>query len=506
MTSTLTRPDQAEQVTIIVREYLRVSRDQSGRERSQEEQHEENAQAAEAEGWTLGEPYQDTGSASEYTQKTRAAFQALIEDLEADRFGAQRLMIWEASRLSRDVAEWLQVIVLCIQRGVQIHITHNGGRTYNPAMYAHKGALIDLANKAAMESGGTSGRVGRARKAEKERGVIHGVAPFGYQRDYVRPETGNRKVLKVVQLADPEQAPVVRELFDRFLSGQSLRSIRLDFASRGITSNGGKTFADSGLRAMLMRPTYAGLRSANPKIVGEWEGLVSVADFYRVQVMLAASLADGVRPRRGARNVRLCSTIVRCGVCEGPLSSKPRRGRDMYSCQYGSHVAVAQDELDIYVEEVALTYLASDEVAERITAAPAEDGELSRALAEITRLDAQQVELVGMLERDDISLEMAGAKEKSIARNRAKVVEQVTALTVPDPLRPLFEGSSRDGGSIREVLESNWNALDNESRRMALRVLLTPKWLGRLVVVPSPTPRRACDIELRVSWRESEAA
>ncbi|HEV8528264.1 MAG TPA: recombinase family protein, partial [Actinomycetes bacterium] len=76
--------------TKTAREYLRVSRDESGRLRSPEEQHGDNERAAEAHGWALGAPYVEDGavSASRYGRKARPGYAALVDDLEADRVGA----------------------------------------------------------------------------------------------------------------------------------------------------------------------------------------------------------------------------------------------------------------------------------------------------------------------------------------------------------------------------------------------------------------------------------
>ena len=87
------------------REYLRVSLDRSGRARSLEEQHADHVRVVEEQGWILvEEAYRDESvSASRYSRKARDGFDALIEDLERDRFGAQVLVIWESSRGSRRV-------------------------------------------------------------------------------------------------------------------------------------------------------------------------------------------------------------------------------------------------------------------------------------------------------------------------------------------------------------------------------------------------------------------
>ena len=70
------------------REYLRVSLDRSGRARSVEEQHDDNAKAAADRGITLGKHYVDNSvSASRYSTKSRDGFKDLMTDLDKGRFG-----------------------------------------------------------------------------------------------------------------------------------------------------------------------------------------------------------------------------------------------------------------------------------------------------------------------------------------------------------------------------------------------------------------------------------
>ncbi len=115
------------------REYLRVSLDRSGRARSLEEQHDDHVRVAGERGWSLVvESYRDESvSASRYSRKARDGFDALIEDLELGRFGAQVLMIWESSRGSRRVGEWVELLELCERRSVHIFVTTHG-RCYDP--------------------------------------------------------------------------------------------------------------------------------------------------------------------------------------------------------------------------------------------------------------------------------------------------------------------------------------------------------------------------------------
>ena len=70
-------------------EYLRVSHDTSGRERSNDEQHGDNERAA-AHGGRLGKPYRDKGSASRYACKRRNDFDGLLADLDVLTSGRAR--------------------------------------------------------------------------------------------------------------------------------------------------------------------------------------------------------------------------------------------------------------------------------------------------------------------------------------------------------------------------------------------------------------------------------
>lgn len=124
---------------LVAREYLRVSRDSAGDGRSLDQQHEANAAAFAERGWQAHpKPYRDRGlSASSYARAKRAGFKQLITDLENDEFDADVLAIWEASRGSRRVGEWVDLIDLCRRRGVTIWVTADR-QVYDPANARHR--------------------------------------------------------------------------------------------------------------------------------------------------------------------------------------------------------------------------------------------------------------------------------------------------------------------------------------------------------------------------------
>ena len=207
---------------IEAREYLRVSLDRSGRERSNEEQHDDNVAAADEHGWRLGTPYRDTGSASRHS-KSRDDFDRLIGDLESRQFGAQLLVLWESSRGSRQVGEWVKLIELCERRGVRIAVTTHGPRIYDPANPRDRRSLLEDAVDSEYESSKMSLRIKRASAASAAAGRPHGVAPFGYRR--VHDESTGKLVGQEIE---PLEAAIVVEMFERIAAGDSLRGLACD--------------------------------------------------------------------------------------------------------------------------------------------------------------------------------------------------------------------------------------------------------------------------------------
>jgi DNA invertase Pin-like site-specific DNA recombinase len=110
------------------REYLRVSQDKRGKQRSVTEQHDDNERGATGNNIVItGEPYLDNDvSASRYATKERADFARLIADLENDTFTEDLLVLWESSRGSRQTGEWVTLIDLCERQGKRFFVTTHG--------------------------------------------------------------------------------------------------------------------------------------------------------------------------------------------------------------------------------------------------------------------------------------------------------------------------------------------------------------------------------------------
>jgi site-specific DNA recombinase len=493
--------DQA-QLAIRARDYLRVSLDRSGRARSLEEQHSDHEQVATEHGWSLAESYRDESvSASRYSRRARDGFDRLIADLESDQFGAQVLMIWESSRGSRRVGEWVRLLELCEQRSVSIHVvTHH--RTYDPANGRDRRSLLEDAVDGEYESSKMSARLRRAVAANAVAGRPGGRIPYGYRRVF-DPQT--RQL--IAQEPEPDEAPVVAELYRRLVAGHSLHSIARDFQERGIRTRSGLIWSPQHLRCVALSPTYTGLRAHRPgpaggqghrapvavseMYEGQWPGLVSRAEWLAVQRLLRAPERKTSRPGRAKH---LLSMIARCGRCGGTLAVAYRDGRSEYFCRTKGCVRITQADVDQIAEQVMLAYLARPDVIDTLRAGEQhDDRELSTIRDQLATVRARHDELADAVAAGTLSVALAARSEPTLLAEIERLEQREKDLATPSALRGLIEPGTD--------VARRWTTAPMSTRREIARLLLTPKLIGELRVIPSPTRGpRPVPADERIQW------
>jgi site-specific DNA recombinase len=453
------------------REYLRVSRDKSGRERSPEEQHRDHLDAAGERGVTLGRPYRDVGSASKYAAKVRAGYDKLIADLTAGKFGAQQLWLWEGSRGSRKTAEWVNLLELLETNGVQVYI-HTYARLFDPRNPYDRADLLQLAIKSELDSAQTSQRAKRAQKNTAAEGKPNGRVPFGYVRRY---DPVTRKFAS--QDENPDEAKVIRELFDRLHKGESLRSIAADFERRGIRSGNGTVFSAKHLRVMALNHAYVGLRVHDParprkgKGCGKlstsatftkavWPALVSEKLFWDVYNRLTAKERATTRPGRG---VHLLSMIVGCAECDGPLAARTdERGNAVYTCHRKGCVRVSKVELDELAERLIIEVLSSKEVYGR-WAHRGNDADLDHVRGELAKVRAELEQAQHAVPATVGEARMFGALVDRLAGQVRELEERERTMAVPAAVVAIKPGKD---------VARRWKAAPMSARRELVRLFL----------------------------------
>lgn len=479
---------------ILAREYRRVSKDRSGRERSVGQQHDENADHAAQQGWTLGEPYEDNDrSASEYATRTRDDFARLVEDVERDRFGAQVLILWEGSRLSRQMIEWVPLMHACKRAGICIYITQEW-KVYDPRNGADWKALMNLGTDAESESWKVSQRVNRDVRANAAAGRPHGPTPYGYRR------TRDERTGKVRdQLPDDESARIVVEIFERIARGDALRAICADLNARHIPTQRASEWTPGTLRVIVKNHAYIGERThvaglgkgdrqsalrrglSAEYIPAVWDALVSRELFYAANAVLEGRY--GTHPGRG---VHLLSGIAVCDVCETRLDVRART--QTYRCVRG-HVSVSKRDLDEVAEAAILDYLRDPELDARMSEQNAEDvsDELASVRGRIGELRARMKEL----ESSTLPVKLLEAQSAKTMSELADAEERERTLTAP----PALSGLIKRGPSA----PAQWQRANMRVKRQIARIVLAPGQLGQLRLTRSPGGR--VPAEDRIRWR-----
>ncbi|MEU0967850.1 recombinase family protein [Streptomyces sp. NPDC005917] len=507
--------------TLTGREILRVSQDHSGEERSNEEQHDENAEATARHGIALvGDSYRDVGSASDYAKKKiRDGFGQLIADLESGDFGADVLVMWENSRASRQPREWIKVADACRDRGVKIFITtQHRNPLFDPRDPRDYADLIDEAVKAMRASAETSKRVIRALNANLNHdsgAKPQGQIPFGYKREYAMTKVNGRTAMRPVgQQPDPETAPLVIELFQRVKAGHSFLSIARDWAERGILNKSGGTHSAQHLRSICTRKAYVAIRihkvgDVITELPASWPVIADftnspmtpdqfVALFAEVGVILADGSRKSVSSRPGTGQHAFTQTI-RCGECGGPLRVSENSRESRYICRLKGCVSIAKAPVDDVLNAEITTYLARPEVYEAIT--PGDSGELDAVRAQLAVKGAQ----LAAFEDEDPE---TPAELRMIAKKIDKLEGEITALEAreteltprPSELAGLFD--------YGPDVAARWKAKPADVRRKIAALLLAPDALGEVRInraggTESASDRIRCAAD-RIKWAVTE--
>jgi DNA invertase Pin-like site-specific DNA recombinase len=482
------------------REYLRVSADRTGNLESPQRQHEVNERHADSNGWELGEAYAELQavSASRYSTKTRAAFDRLAADLASGAFGAEILILWESSRGSRKVGEWVQLIEACEGAGVSIYVTSHS-KMYDPADDRDRRSLLEDAVDSEWESAKIRRRAKRTTEARAADGLPHGRVPYGYRREY---DQVTRRFIR--QAPDPVESEVIRELFERIRNGDTMKGIARDFAERGITTRGTakfppRPFTPETLRPMALNPAYAGMRTYQPKgaerqrgslagaVGGTWPAIVDAEVFADVRKLLSDPSRRTTRPGKGKHEL---SMIARCGVCGNELTVRYRRenGQRGYDCRGRGCVRVDADQLDAYAAEAICLYLDKPANARRL-APTGNREELGRVRAELATARTDLDDWRARAARREVTAASFAAIEPGIVADIARLEEAARGLEAPPALKG-WPGNARQ----------RWADAVTAQRRYVARIVCSPAYLGWLKVDPEPVPglhARAAD---RARW------
>lgn len=290
--------------------YARISDDREGKALGVARQVKDCKAKAKALGWPEPVEYVDN-SLSASKDVLRPAYERLMADIKAGTVKA--LVVYDLDRLTRKPAELEAFIDLANLHKTElanvsgnVDLTTSDGR-----MHARfKGVL------AKQESERISERVKRKQLQRAEEGVKKQgrFRTFGYNRDMTPHD---------------QEAPLVKEVYTRKATGESLTSIAGDLNERGFTTTGGGYWDASAVSKVIKRRDYIGEIVLNGVVVSTaaFEPLVERALFD-----LANSETEKKNNRGNNARTSLLAGFVVCGNCDNKMKSGGGKGGKNYRC------------------------------------------------------------------------------------------------------------------------------------------------------------------------------
>lgn len=243
--------------------------------------------------WKLVEQYVDEGITGTSAEK-RPEFMRMMADAKKGNF--KMIITREVSRFARNTVDTLQYTRMLQSVGVNVYFINDG---INTADGDGELRLTIMATLAQEESRKTSIRVKAGQKISREKGVIYGTGNIlGYDK------VGREMVI------NPEQAETVRIMFQLYLKGLGLKSIKYELERQGRkTAMGKDRWYEETIAKTLSNPFYCGIiRYGNtftpsyleqkkevnngqfPKeyVQGKHEPIISTDDFAKVQKIMAS--------------------------------------------------------------------------------------------------------------------------------------------------------------------------------------------------------------------------
>lgn len=197
--------------------------------------------------WTYVEGYIDEGLSAATTKK-RENFHRMVDDGKAGVFDF--IITKEISRFARNTLDSIQFTRELLNAGVGVFFQNDNINTLDEDSELR---LTIMSGIAQDELRKLSSRVkfGHA-QAIKKNVVLGNSRIFGYTKD------GGRLVI------DEDEAPMVRELFELYATGQySMKQIETLFWEKGYRNHNGKKIAHTTMSGMISNPKYKGYYVGN---------------------------------------------------------------------------------------------------------------------------------------------------------------------------------------------------------------------------------------------------
>lgn len=230
---------------------------------------------------------------------------------------ADGVIVHKVDRSARNMHDWTDFADL-VERGVAIHFA---------------GESLDLNTRGGRLSADIQAVVAsdfiRNLKNETKKGVYRrlrdGYLPWAAPLGYRNGGKGKHKTI------DPRKGPLVRELFERYATGEyTQEELRVLMTARGLRNKVGKPLGQNAVPDILKNPFYAGItqiRKTGERFKGKHEPLIDLVLFNRVQDVIS-----GRRRQKKHKHFFLYRKLFNCGRCNCVLTGELQKGHIYYRC------------------------------------------------------------------------------------------------------------------------------------------------------------------------------
>ena len=287
-----------------------------------------------ANGWVcVPTRYDDYGYSGGNTN--RPALQQLMKDCEAGLVDI--IVVYKIDRLSRSICDFSELVKKFDEYGVQfVAVTQE----INTATSSGRMMLNILMTFAQYEREIISERTKDKLFASKRKGMYTGgVVVLGYK-------AVNKKLVII-----PEEAELVRRIFQRYIEIQSPKMIAAELNTENLKTKTGKPWQTASVYRILNNHTYVGEINYKGTTVyeGEHEGIIDAETWERTREILKANSPVKDPSKRTRRDIPLRG-IIKCGHCGCPMmpSYGKKKGVTYYYYLCEKHVkSVSESECPV---------------------------------------------------------------------------------------------------------------------------------------------------------------
>lgn len=318
--------------------------------------------------------YVDRGVSGKEMTK-RHELQKLLRDAEGGMF--DEVIVWKFNRMSRKTKDLLEIVERLDKNNVYFRSFSESFDTSTPM---GKFALQMMGAVGELERNTIVDNVKMGMKQRARMGYHNGGACLGYKT--VEVPGGDRKNKKTTLVIVPEEAVIIRKIFELYAAGKGFRAIANQLNREGHRTKKGNTFGTDSIREIITNPVYNGIvrynrfegwsekrrrgKNSNPIMTeGKHAAIISNDLWGKVQALFAQKSKACPRVYDSEN---LLTGIIRCPECGTPMviSRSHYRLKDgtmvaqrYYSCgsfkAKGSSVCHANSVRADYAEEYVLS-------------------------------------------------------------------------------------------------------------------------------------------------------